>query len=48
MYIETAIVALQRDIKHLKEGIVSVNKLIVEKEKMIENLKETAKVIKKD
>jgi len=48
MYIEKAIMALQHDIKSLKQGIESVNALIVEKEKMIENLKEQAKVIKKN
>jgi len=48
MYTEKAIMALQHDIRQLKKGIDSVNALIIEKEKMIENLKEQAKTIKKD
>lgn len=48
MYIEKAIMALRHDIRSLRKGIDSVNALILEKEKMIDNLKEQAKVIKKD
>jgi len=48
MHIEKAIIALHNDIKKLKDGIVSVNELILEKEKMIDNLKEQLLIVDKD